>query len=281
VTEMNGKMIAGKPIYVALAQRKEVRRAQLEQQYAQRMLMPRPNAPGIMAGAPPSGMYPPGTPVFYAPPGGMAGAPRPGMVYQQMVPRGYRGPVGPQPRPGYQQLPPNYVVPPAQPRQGRKGPHNRQGQPGQSPPQGMPKGAQGAAANNRQPRSPKYPVNGQQQPMNQQRAAQAPQPAAQPAQPIAQPGVVPGVNPTQESLTTATLAAAAPEQQKQMLGERLFPLVQRLQPELAGKITGMFLEMDNTELLLLLESPESLMAKVDEAMLVLRQHGVLPENVEA
>jgi Poly-adenylate binding protein, unique domain len=34
------------------------------------------------------------------------------------------------------------------------------------------------------------------------------------------------------------LAAAPPEQQKQMLGERLFPLVQRLQPELAGKITG-------------------------------------------
>lgn len=39
-------------------------------------------------------------------------------------------------------------------------------------------------------------------------------------------------------LTTAMLAAAPPEQQKQMLGERLFPLVQRLQPELAGKITG-------------------------------------------
>jgi polyadenylate-binding protein len=40
------------------------------------------------------------------------------------------------------------------------------------------------------------------------------------------------------NLTTAMLAAAAPEQQKQMLGERLFPQVQRLQPELAGKITG-------------------------------------------
>lgn len=47
--------------------------------------------------------------------------------------------------------------------------------------------------------------------------------------------------PSQEGsggLTTAMLAAAPPEQQKQMLGERLFPLVQRLQPELAGKITG-------------------------------------------
>ncbi|KAJ7540523.1 hypothetical protein O6H91_10G019600 [Diphasiastrum complanatum] len=45
------------------------------------------------------------------------------------------------------------------------------------------------------------------------------------------------------------LAAASPQQQKQMLGERLFPLVQSHQYELAGKITGMLLEMDNSELL--------------------------------
>jgi RNA recognition motif-containing protein len=32
VTEMNGKMVLGKPLYVTLAQRKEVRKAQLEQQ---------------------------------------------------------------------------------------------------------------------------------------------------------------------------------------------------------------------------------------------------------
>jgi polyadenylate-binding protein len=62
-----------------------------------------------------------------------------------------------------------------------------------------------------------------------------------------------------------------------MLGERLFPLVSRIQPELAGKITGMLLEMDNSELLLLLDSPESLNAKVDEAMAVLRQHALVPE----
>lgn len=43
-----------------------------------------------------------------------------------------------------------------------------------------------------------------------------------------------------------------------------------LQPELAAKITGMLLEMDNTELLLLLESPESLAAKVEEAVQVLK-----------
>jgi polyadenylate-binding protein len=39
VTEMNGRMIGSKPIYVALAQRKEVRRSQLEAQMAQRNQM--------------------------------------------------------------------------------------------------------------------------------------------------------------------------------------------------------------------------------------------------
>ena len=47
-----------------------------------------------------------------------------------------------------------------------------------------------------------------------------------------------------------------------MLGERLFPLIQAMQPEAAGKITGMLLEIDNTELLHMLESRDSLKAKV-------------------
>jgi polyadenylate-binding protein len=59
--------------------------------------------------------------------------------------------------------------------------------------------------------------------------------------------------------------------QKQMLGERLYPAVSRLQPELAGKITGMMLEMDNSEVLLMIESPQQLQQKVDEAMRVLNQ----------
>ena len=45
-------------------------------------------------------------------------------------------------------------------------------------------------------------------------------------------------------------------------GERLFPLIQNMHPTLAGKITGMLLEIDNSELLHMLESPESLRSKV-------------------
>jgi polyadenylate-binding protein len=67
--------------------------------------------------------------------------------------------------------------------------------------------------------------------------------------------------------------AAAPEgQKKEMIGERLFPLVRAQQPELAGKITGMLLEMDNGELIHLLESKEALNEKIREAVEVLNRN---------
>jgi len=89
VTEMNGKIVGSKPLYVALAQRKELRKAQLEAQFAQRAKMtPR---------MPPGPMYN-GQNMFYPQPPG-----QPGFVYPQMVPRG-RFPPGP-----YQPLP-NYVM---------------------------------------------------------------------------------------------------------------------------------------------------------------------------
>ena len=87
------------------------------------------------------------------------------------------------------------------------------------------------------------------------RNAQSDQPASQTTQ---QALVVDG----QEDLTSTMLAAANAQEQKQMLGERLFPLISTMHSDLAGKITGMLLEIDNSELLHMLESKESLKAKV-------------------
>ncbi|XP_033130561.1 polyadenylate-binding protein 2 isoform X3 [Brassica rapa] len=67
-----------------------------------------------------------------------------------------------------------------------------------------------------------------------------------------------------------SLANASPEHQRTMLGENLYQLVEQLEAESAAKVTGMLLEMDQTEVLHLLESPEALKAKVAEAMDVLR-----------
>merc|ERR550537_642670 len=85
-------------------------------------------------------------------------------------------------------------------------------------------------------------------------------PMMRPGMPMPQPG---GGAPQQT-------APAPPAVQKQMIGERLYPQIAKFQPELAGKVTGMMLEMDNSELLILLESDVQMKAKVDEAMRVLQ-----------
>mmetsp|Transcript_20687 Transcript_20687/g.50987 ORF Transcript_20687/g.50987 Transcript_20687/m.50987 type:complete len:153 (-) Transcript_20687:215-673(-) len=73
-------------------------------------------------------------------------------------------------------------------------------------------------------------------------------------------------------LTLEMLANASPHEQKQMLGEKLYPVIYEKQPQLAGKVTGMLLEMDNSEILHLLESPEALNEKVEEALHALQSH---------
>jgi polyadenylate-binding protein len=74
-----------------------------------------------------------------------------------------------------------------------------------------------------------------------------------------------------------------------MLGKRLFPLIHRMLPDLAGKITNMLLEIDNSELVHILEEKKSLKdevccglyltaltclssSQVEEAVLVLLAH---------
>lgn len=252
VAEMNGKLISGKPVYVALAQRKEVRRAQLEAQHAQRVgLIGR----GMPLGQPP--MYG-AAPMFYGQPGQLPPQARQGFMYpQQLLPRGMhpRGPIpygarapgAPAPGPGYL---PGYAVPM---QQGRGQPRGRRQGPGPAGPQ-----QPGAPVNRR---NFKYTNNVRNQPRSD--VPGAPEGVLPPAAPMPV-----GLGP----LTSAALAAASPEAQKNMIGERLYPLIQQQQPELAGKITGMLLEMDNGELLHLLESPEALDAKIVEALQVLEAH---------
>ena len=73
-------------------------------------------------------------------------------------------------------------------------------------------------------------------------------------------------------LTAAMLANAGPAEQKQMLGEALYPRIHETQPELAGKLTGMLIEMDSSEVLYLLENDEAMAAKVQEALDVLAEY---------
>uniref|UniRef100_A0A8C3Y4R2 Polyadenylate-binding protein n=1 Tax=Catharus ustulatus TaxID=91951 RepID=A0A8C3Y4R2_CATUS len=202
VTEMNGRIVATKPLYVALAQRKEERQAHLTNQYMQRMASVRavPN-PVInpYQPAPPSGYF-------------MAAIPQ--------VPNTSTQTMGPRPA------------------------------------------AAATAATPAVRTVPQYKyaagVRNPQQHLNTQPQVAMQQPAVH----------VQG----QEPLTASMLASAPPQEQKQMLGERLFPLIQSMHPTLAGKITGMLLEIDNSELLHMLESPESLRSKVDEAVAVLQAH---------
>ena len=70
--------------------------------------------------------------------------------------------------------------------------------------------------------------------------------------------------PTHSLFTTIDniLENSAECEKKQKLGEVLFPLVQQLQFALAGKITGMLLELENDEIRRLIMTPECLNDKV-------------------
>lgn len=245
VADMNGRILEGKPLYVSQAQRKDVRRAQLEAQHSQR---------GKMGGMPPPPqMYPPQAPMFYAP--GMP--PRNFMYPQQMVPRNFRGQPG-QPGPG-----------PMMVNGGRPNGVNYQLMPvnsGRNQQQGPGGRGRGNRRNNGNGMMQKGQPQGQpRRPMPQQQPQAAPQPDPEPS------AVVPAGQQEQEPLTIKVLAAAPENQQKQMIGERLFPLIHEREPVKAGKITGMLLEMDNGELIHLLESHQARNDKIDEALAVLAQ----------
>jgi polyadenylate-binding protein len=263
---MNGKIIASKPIYVALAQRKEQRRQQLQNQMEQRVQQSRmQNAgPGGMPG-----MYPPqGPAVFYPMQGGGRGGNN--MAYYQPQMGGQMGgqrrfPQQPGAKGGQQGYPGNpqgYMVQnqggaPRQNRQGRQGGKGQQGR------QQAQKGGKGDQGQKGGGRGPQYQQGARPAP------APAPAPAPTPAAPVQQP--------TASGDFAAQLAAVPAEQQKMLLGERLFPLISEHEGvgDQAGKITGMLLDMDTHELLHLIESPDALTQKVTEAINVLIQHQIM------
>ncbi|NP_683717.1 polyadenylate-binding protein 4 isoform 2 [Mus musculus] len=256
VTEMNGRIVGSKPLYVALAQRKEERKAHLTNQYMQRVAGMRalpasailnqfqPAAGGYFVPAVPQAQ---GRPPYYTP--NQLAQMRPNPRWQQGGrPQGFQGMPSALrqsgPRPALRHLAPT-GVPTAVPNL-------------------APRAAVAAAA----PRAVA--------PYKYASSVRSPHPAIQPLQ-APQPAVhVQG----QEPLTASMLAAAPPQEQKQMLGERLFPLIQTMHSNLAGKITGMLLEIDNSELLHMLESPESLRSKVDEAVAVLQAHHAKKEAAQ-
>jgi polyadenylate-binding protein len=299
VAEMNNKMIGSKPLYVSLAQRREVRRQQLESQIAQRNQIRMQQA--AAAGLP--GSYING-PMYYPPgPGfpqgrGMMGYGGPGM----MPPRPRYGPNGPMPGmpvPGpYPQGPPQpYGMPgypargPPRPPAGRapgspthgnvpiprpSGPPATNGAPAtRIPSQGPPtpgRAAPPAGAPAPAGRGAAPPQQGAGYKLNPQtRNAGAP-PTSAPAQAAAPTPTAAAPASGLPSITAEQLAAASPMEQKQMLGEVIYMRIVASQPELAGKITGMLLEMDNNELLHLLDTPEAMNGKVHEALTVLQEY---------
>ncbi|XP_040830207.1 polyadenylate-binding protein 4 isoform X5 [Ochotona curzoniae] len=272
VTEMNGRIVGSKPLYVALAQRKEERKAHLTNQYMQRVAGMRalpanailnqfqPAAGGYFVPAVPQAQ---GRPPYYTP--NQLAQMRPNPRWQQGGrPQGFQGmpsairQAGP--RPTLRHLAPTGNAPASR------------GLPTTTQRVGVP-----AAVQNLAPRAavataaPRAVA-----PYKYASAVRSPHPGIQPLQ-APQPAVhVQG----QEPLTASMLAAAPPQEQKQMLGERLFPLIQTMHANLAGKITGMLLEIDNSELLHMLESPESLRSKVDEAVAVLQAHHAKKEAAQ-
>ncbi|XP_044151319.1 polyadenylate-binding protein 1-like [Bufo gargarizans] len=262
VTEMNGRIIASKPLYVALAQRKKDRQANLAAQFMQKMdhvrMVVNPVTNTYQA-LPPSYMAPvtqAQNHTVYYPAGQMAQAmPSPSWTTQGMcsmhsfqnIPRAIRlaaprlstyGTMRPAPSaPHVVSVQRLATVPQAAI---------------ESQPTHVAAAATTASAVYSAPRY-QYPA-----------AVLHPQQHM-----IIQPQVAV----QQNHLTPSILAPPpSPINQKQMLGERLFPLIQAMHPTLAAKITGMLLELDGSEVFHMLESPEFLRSKVDEAVAMLQAH---------
>jgi polyadenylate-binding protein len=243
VTEMHLKAINGKPLYVGLAEKREARQERLKTRYT-------PNKGGDK-GSKGKGKGFQNSPM---PQGGMMSGLGGGPPMGMMGPMGGMGMMGPRPGPGGGMMMPQGAM---RPMMGPGGPMMGGPQMMAMMGKGMPPQMMGKGGMPGMMPMPRGPMPGS--PMNQG--------GGRPPMPV----MMQQTGPPQAGtpLNASVLAAAPPAVQKQMIGEKLFPAISKIQPELAGKITGMMLEMDNRELLMLLESEHQLKAKVDEAIRVL------------
>lgn len=264
LTEMNGKMLGRKPLYVAVAQRKEERKARLQARFAQI------RAPGGMTPLP-SGIpgYHPGAPRL-APQQLYFGQGTPGLLPPQPAGYGFQQQLLPGMRPG---VAPNFIMPYHLQRQGQHG--QRMGVRRGGNFQQVQQQQQQLLHRNSNQGGLRYMGNAR----NGVDPSVAPQGIVGPIMPLPFDGSGMPVTPNDSqhsgplpmSTLASALASATPENQRLMLGEQLYPLVERIEPEHTAKVTGMLLEMDQTEVLHLIESPDALKDKVAEAMDVLRK----------
>lgn len=278
VTEMNGKLVKNKPLYVALA----VRKAERAQQQALFRSQFRPPMPQMNPMAPMQNMaYDPRGQMAFFP--GYYAQPQARPNYATGGPRGnartvgaaFPGqvPLGVYPRPGPQ-------LPLMNAGRANPGPRGRQGNYPKSAvmvPQGYVVPNVNMMVNpNAPPRNLNNTRSGASHVLvnNMVRNPSAPVTliASVPKEAVVQDALLMD---GQAPLTAAGLAAAEPSLQKQMLGERLYPLLINRYGNTAAKITGMLLEMDNSELLHLLEDPSALTEKAKEAVGVLSSHDML------
>ncbi|CAA0233792.1 unnamed protein product [Arabidopsis thaliana] len=256
LSEMNGKMIGRKPLYIALAQRKEDRRAHLQALFSQI------RAPGPMSGF----HHPPGGPMPGPPQHMYVGQNGASMVPSQPIGYGFQPQFMPGMRPG--SGPGNFIVP-----------YPLQRQPQTGPRMGFRRGAtnmqqhiQQQQLMHRNPSPGMRYMNGASNGRNGMDSS-VPQGILPPIIPL--PIDASSISHQKAPLLpisklTSSLASASPADRTRMLGEQLYPLVERHEPLHVAKVTGMLLEMDQAEILHLMESPEALKSKVSEALDVLR-----------